>query len=78
MIMGRQVSAINPSFSAPFKPYLAALGHLGYQQEAATVLQRLLAIEPGFTVELFSQVTPIARDVDRSHYVMGLRLAGCP
>ena len=78
VIMGRQVSAINPSFSAPFKPYLAALGHLGYQQEAATVLQRLLAIEPGFTVELFSQVTPIARDVDRSHYVMGLRLAGCP
>ena len=33
--MGRAVSEMNPTFSDNFKPYLAALGHLGRTQEAA-------------------------------------------
>ncbi len=31
---GREVSEMNPSFSATYKPYLAALGHLGRADEA--------------------------------------------
>jgi len=74
--MGRAVSELNPTFSDNFKPYLAALGHLGRIQEAAAVRRRLLTLEPCFTVERFLAVTGIERENDRDHYAAGLRLAG--
>jgi hypothetical protein len=70
------VSQLNPAFSASYKPYLAALGHLQRDQEAATIRQRLLAIEPDFTIERFLDATPMEREADRLHYAEGLRLAG--
>jgi len=73
---GRSVSEINPSFSATYKPYLAALGHLGRDQEAAVVRRRLLSLEPDFTVERFLATTPPERDSDCTHYAEGLRLTG--
>jgi len=76
--MGRAVIEMNPSFTGNFKPYLAALGHLGRTQEAATVLRRLLALEPGFSVARHLAATPIRRESDRKHYADGLRLAGVP
>jgi DNA-binding SARP family transcriptional activator/TolB-like protein len=75
---GRAVTQMNPSLSAGFKPYLAALGHLGRAQEAATVLRRLLTIEPDFTIERFVASSPLERESDRDHYAEGLRLAGVP
>jgi tetratricopeptide (TPR) repeat protein len=74
--VGRTVSQLNPAFSAAYKPYLAALGHLGRDQEAETVRRRLLAIEPDFTIERFLEATPMQREADRLHYAEGLRLAG--
>jgi len=76
--MGRSVSELNPSFSASYKPYLAALGHLHRDQEAVVVLRRLLALEPDFTIERFVASTPLERESDRAHYVEGLRLGGVP
>ncbi len=76
--VGRAVIEMNPSFSATYKPYLAALGHLGREQEAAVVRRRLLAIEPDFTVERFVATSPLERESDREHYADGLRLAGVP
>jgi tetratricopeptide (TPR) repeat protein len=76
LVYGRQVTDINPLYSAAYKPYLAALGHLGQIQEAAIARQRLLQLEPGFTVESFLAATPFERQVDRDHYASGLRLAG--
>jgi DNA-binding SARP family transcriptional activator/TolB-like protein len=76
--VGRAVSEMNPSFSATYKPYLAALGHLGRSQEAVVVRRRLSAIEPDFTVERFIATSPIERESDREHYARGLRLAGVP
>jgi tetratricopeptide (TPR) repeat protein len=73
---GRSVSQLNPSFTAGYKPYLAALGHLHREQEAATVRRRLLALEPDFTIERFLETNPMEQESDRSHYVEGLRLAG--
>jgi DNA-binding SARP family transcriptional activator/TolB-like protein len=73
---GRSVSQLNPSFSACYKPYLAALGHLRRDQEAAAIRRRLHAIEPDFTIERFLKTTPIERESDRLHYAEGLRLAG--
>jgi DNA-binding SARP family transcriptional activator/TolB-like protein len=76
--VARAVTEMNPSFSATYKPYLAALGHLGRSREAAVVRRRLLAIEQDFTVERFIATSPLARESDRDHYAQGLRLAGVP
>ena len=75
---GREVSEMNPAFSAACKPYLAALGHLGRIEEAALVRQRLLSIEPEFNAARFLQSCPFERAEDRQHYAVGLRLAGLP
>jgi tetratricopeptide (TPR) repeat protein len=74
--IGRNVSQLNPSFSATYRPYLAALGHLGREQEAATIRRRLLSLEPDFNIERFLASTPMERESDRVHYAEGLRRAG--
>ena len=76
--LGMQVTEMNPGLSAAWKPYLAALGHLGRKAEGAEALARLLAIEPGFTIRRFLATAPFAREADRQHYAEGLRLAGVP
>lgn len=73
---GHAVMQLNPGFSAGYKPHLAALGHLGHHQEAASVLRRLLAVEPDFTIRRFLDTSSIRHQADREHFVEGLRLAG--
>jgi TolB-like protein len=73
---GSAVVQLNPAFSAGYKPHLAALGHLRCHQEAASVLRRLLAIEPNFTIRRFLDTTLMRRQADREHFAEGLRLAG--
>ncbi len=75
---GRAVTELNPAFSAAGKPYLAALGYLGDDREAAVVRRRLLTLEPSFTVARFLKTTPLERPEDREHFAEGLRLAGLP
>lgn len=74
--IGREVSQMNPAFEGACKPYLAALGHLGQIQEAEAVRERLLSIEPEFSIESFIASSAFERAEDREHYVLGLRLAG--
>ena len=74
--VGRTVSQLNPSFTATYKPYLAALGHLHRDQEAAVIRRRLLALEPDFTIERFLQTNPMESEIDKMHYAEGLRLGG--
>jgi len=76
VVTGREVSEMNPGFSAACKPYLAALGHLGQMQEADIVLRRLLAIQPEFSVAHFVSNSPFDRQEDLDHYIAGLRAAG--
>jgi DNA-binding SARP family transcriptional activator/TolB-like protein len=73
---GRKVVQLNPAFSATYKPYLAALGYLGREEETKKIRSDLLAIEPGFTIERFLKATPMAQEADRLHYAEGLRRAG--
>jgi hypothetical protein len=73
---GRIVCQINPAFTGGYKPYVAALGHLRREEEAAVVRRRLMAIEPDFTIERFLANTPMDRESDRLNYAEGLRLAG--
>lgn len=76
--VGRSTSLLYPTFSASYKPYLAALGHLRRDEEAATVRGHLLALEPDFTIKQFLEYNPMERDGDKMHYAEGLRLAGIP
>ncbi len=76
--IGRGVIELNPSFSAAYKPYLAALGYLRRDREAASIRRRFLERDPYFTIERFLEDTPIERECDKMHYAEGLRLAGIP
>lgn len=76
--IGREVTSINPSFTAAIKPYLSALGHLGLSDEIEIVRTRLLSLEPSFSVSRFLSTTPLERPSDRDHFAAGLTLADVP
>ena len=76
--IGRRVAKANPGFSNASKPLIAALGHLGKPEEAKPYIDKLLEIEPNFTVKSHGESYPFASDYDRLHYMEGLRLAGVP
>jgi adenylate cyclase len=73
---GRRAVKANPMFSNGYKPLIAALGHLGRRDEAAAYIEKLLSLEPNFTVEQFGKFYPFKRSEDRERYMQGLRLAG--
>jgi DNA-binding SARP family transcriptional activator/TolB-like protein len=75
---GRKAIELNPWFSSSFKGHLAALGHLGGQQEIAAVRSRLLKLEPGFTVRDAIRRSPISSPEGIERYADGLRRAGLP
>ena len=75
---GRRGVKIAPGLINAYKPLIASLGHLGRVEEAKPYVDKLLALEPNFTVERFAKVYPIKYDADREHYMKGLRLAGVP
>lgn len=75
---GCETMRINPGFVNGYKPLIASLGHLGRVEEAKPYVDKLLALEPNFSLERFAKVYPIKYDGDREHYVKGLRLAGIP
>jgi adenylate cyclase len=76
--VGRRAVKAFPEFVNAYKPFVASLGHLGRREEAKPYLDKLLALEPNFTVENFAAVYPIKKASDRRRYMEGLRLAGVP
>lgn len=72
----RAVSEMNPAFAAAYKPYLAALGHLGREQEAELVREKLLGLEPDCTVQRILATTPLEQAGHRELFAEGLRRAG--
>ncbi|WP_158923520.1 BTAD domain-containing putative transcriptional regulator [Acidisphaera sp. S103] len=73
---GRRAIELNPLFSSAYKGYLAALGWIRRPREAREVLDRLLALEPGFSIEAAVVRSPLKRPEDIARYAEGLRLAG--
>jgi len=73
---GRRAIEINPYFSSAYKGYLAALGLMDRPREAAEVLNRLLMLEPRFSVREAMSRSPLSRPEDIARYAEGLRLAG--
>ena len=77
-VCGRRAVELNPGFTSTYKGYLATLGHLRLEQEAARVLARLLAMEPGFSIRAAIERSPMIRQDDLALYAEGLRKAGLP
>ena len=73
---GRRVTERQPNFTSGYKSYLAALGHLGRRSEAKEVLERLLRLEPRFSLQRFRASAPYRDTQNLEHFTMGLRLAG--
>jgi DNA-binding SARP family transcriptional activator len=73
---GARAIALNPGFSSSYKAQLAALGHLGRDEQADEIRIRLLSLEPGFSVSQALERSPIRRPEDRARYAEGLRLGG--
>ena len=78
VIVGRRCTKAKPDFVAGYKPLIAALGHLGRPDEARPYVEKLLSLEPYFTVEHFGNTYPFKREEDRTRYMEGLRLGGVP
>jgi tetratricopeptide (TPR) repeat protein len=78
VLVARNAVKALPNFSAGYKPLIAALGHLGRRDEAIPYIERLLSLEPHFTVEHFARTYPFKRVQDRKRYLRGLLLAGVP
>jgi DNA-binding SARP family transcriptional activator/Tfp pilus assembly protein PilF len=76
--VGRRAVRANSEFSNGYKPLIAALGHLGRREEAAPYIEKLLSLEPNFTVEKFGKTYPARNPEDRERYMKGLLLAGVP
>ncbi len=63
-----------PNFTNGYKPLIAALGHLGRVDEAKPYVEKLLALEPNFTVAAhLARSIRFATTYDRDHYMEGLR-----
>ena len=75
LALGRRAIELNPGFTSTYKGYLATLGHLGRDQEAARVLARLLALEPRFCVRSALERSPIDT-TGRSRSLRGRIAAG--
>jgi TolB-like protein len=73
---GRKACDLNPGFSSSYKGLLAALGHLGATSEAAKVLERLMRLEPAFSIRNALEGSPLKLQEDLIRYVEGLRRAG--
>lgn len=78
VVVGRRVAKANPDFVNGYKPLITALGHLGRRDEAAPHIEKLLSLEPNFTVARFGKVYPFQRAEDRERFMRGLALAGVP
>ena len=78
VLIGRCTVKANPDYSAGYKPLIGALGHLGRAEEARPYIDKLLSLEPHFTVEHHAKTYPFQRASDRRRYMRGLLLAGVP
>jgi len=78
VLVGRGTVKSNPYSHVAYRPLIASLGHLGRREEAKPYIDKLLSLEPHFTVEHFAKSYPIKRVQDRKRYMRGLLSAGVP
>lgn len=72
----RPLIARKPTLLGCYLPMLAALGHLGWREEARDRLLDVYRIEPRISLEAFRRHYPLLRADDLENYAEGLRRAG--
>lgn len=77
-VIGRRMVKAHPDFINAYKTLISSLGHLGRQAEARSHIEKLLMLEPSFTIEQFGRLYPLKKVRDRELFLKGLRLAGAP
>jgi DNA-binding SARP family transcriptional activator/TolB-like protein len=75
---GEKHTREKPQFTNGYKPLIASLGHLAEREKAKPYLERLLKLEPDFTIAKFRRVYPLERRESMDHYTSGLIAAGVP
>jgi hypothetical protein len=68
----------HPKFTAFYVPVVVSLAYLGRAEEARNLAKQLLTLQPGFSIGMYSQTSPLERTEDRERYIVGLRMAGLP
>ena len=76
--VGRRMVKAHPGFINAYKTLISALGHLGRSVDAKPYIEKLMALEPGFSIERLAKIYPLKRVSDRELYMEGLRRAGAP
>jgi DNA-binding SARP family transcriptional activator len=76
--VGRRMVRAHPGFINAYKTLIAALGHLGRRADARPYIEKLMTLEPNFSIERFAKFYPLKKAGDRELYMRGLRLAGAP
>lgn len=74
--LGISAIAFGPALSTTYRVLLCAFGHLGLVDDAADILERLLALEPGFSVIVADSQCTMLQKSDRALYLEGLRAGG--
>lgn len=72
----RPLIARKPLLLGCYLPMLAALGHLGWSEEAAACRADLYRIEPRLSLAAFRAGYPLRHARDLEHFALGLRRAG--
>jgi adenylate cyclase len=66
-----------PHNTAAIRTKVASCSHLGRIEEAREWLQRLLELQPGYTIADFTAQQPLPQEI-RAVYTQGFRKAGLP
>jgi len=74
--IARGALQLQPRFTAALRAQIAALGHLGREEEARPLIRDLLTLDPRFTLARFRAAIPYRKREHLDHFVRGLRLAG--
>ena len=74
----RKSQRLNPRFSACNRTLAASLALAGDLEGARAAAKRVLAVQPGFRVSVFTSWYPLRRPGDLDRFAEGLRLAGLP
>ncbi|MBV1797267.1 adenylate/guanylate cyclase domain-containing protein [Siccirubricoccus sp. G192] len=77
VVWGRRAVAQNPRHQPATRALIASLVAIGWQEEACATAQRLLQIDPSFSLAAFAARTPL-RGATRELFVERLRQAGLP
>ena len=72
----RQAVRSDPDFPLPYRWLAAALGQIGWTEDAQEALQKAIAIAPASFDMYVRQRVPWMRPEDYAHMIEGLRKAG--